>query len=208
MRATILAWPGSSPRAWGTQLHQHRTRSAGRFIPTGVGNTLAFWWARIGLAVHPHGRGEHLRCAATVRPEHGSSPRAWGTRFYAAQCALVDRFIPTGVGNTARPLPNRQSRSVHPHGRGEHRLALSVAQRLSGSSPRAWGTPNIQPVPAISIRFIPTGVGNTHGFCQRPSGNAVHPHGRGEHITPNDLSSSDTGSSPRAWGTPSTHRCR
>ena len=71
---------GSSPRAWGTHNHVSRLLVFERFIPTGVGNTLATSRAAVFESVHPHGRGEHLPAPTLIDPSNGSSPRAWGTR--------------------------------------------------------------------------------------------------------------------------------
>ena len=71
------------------------------------------------------------------------------------------RFIPTGVGNTKFWALSDRRDAVHPHGRGEHGRGAIGAVQFTGSSPRAWGT--LLPVHLLiaSIRFIPTGVGNT-----------------------------------------------
>ncbi len=53
-------------------------------------------------------------------------------------------------------------------------------------------------------RFIPTGVGNTQSRRVGWLHAAVHPHGRGEHTDSFVMGSRFCGSSPRAWGTPST----
>ena len=93
-----------------------------RFIPTGVGNTYGMWIAAGGAAVHPHGRGEHMTLDDVTVLIGGSSPRAWGTLYYAASPKQYGRFIPTGVGDTALNLNLSFALTVHPHGRGEHRL--------------------------------------------------------------------------------------
>ena len=58
-RCEIRAWPGSSPRTWGTQAFAAVVGVRVRFIPTHVGNTTI----------------EGALCHATA----GSSPRTWGT---------------------------------------------------------------------------------------------------------------------------------
>jgi len=50
-------------------------------------------------------------------------------------------------------------------------------------------------------RFIPTRVGNTRSPCPSPGRAAVHPHARGEHPEAMQKTLSESGSSPRAWGT-------
>ena len=91
----------------------------------------------------------------------GSSPRVWGTRGLAMGAASSARFIPTGVGNTEKASPTAWESSVHPHGCGEHIKQLILSKGTSGSSPRVWGTPGPVRWGLTSLRFIPTGVGNT-----------------------------------------------
>ena len=50
----------------------------------------------------------------------GSSPRVWGTLKPAQLMAFLNRFIPTGVGNTPGFDYDRFFFAVHPHGCGEH----------------------------------------------------------------------------------------
>ena len=80
------------------RLYQHyRVR---RFIPTCVGNTCARGIVCHGRSVHPHVRGEHNIRELVSRGCFGSSPRAWGTRVLSMGEELLERFIPTCVGNT------------------------------------------------------------------------------------------------------------
>ena len=181
-------------------MHQHRIPA--RFIPTGVGNTHRQQHGRACDAVHPHGRGEHRTGFDIMCSRIGSSPRAWGTHGRHEPPTSPDRFIPTGVGNTAIPGARSPAKPVHPHGRGEHLARRSDMARVAGSSPRAWGT--LAPVQSRQRghRFIPTGVGNTCDFRLRSRASQVHPHGRGEHVQFRAHQPPGDGSSPRAWGTP------
>ena len=131
----------------------------------------------------------------------GSSPRVWGTRHHADNGMAHFRFIPTGVGNTFRLWSIRRSRSVHPHGCGEHTTRVRTSPIRSGSSPRVWGTPDNPAVPSSTRRFIPTGVGNTTTPAACRSTTAVHPHGCGEHEVVCEVHTDEVGSSPRVWGT-------
>ena len=70
-------------------------------------------------SVHPRGRGERLLWADVFQTQHGSSPRARGTRLIGAVRAMVNRFIPAGAGNANAPSITDQSTAVHPRGRGE-----------------------------------------------------------------------------------------
>ena len=111
---------GSSPRAWGTRSSLVKRLASIRFIPTGVGNTSTHSYINLLVSVHPHGRGEHLKIYQLVLFYNGSSPRAWGTPASIILSACVNRFIPTGVGNTALLSLSFSANAVHPHGRGEH----------------------------------------------------------------------------------------
>ncbi len=75
---------GSSPRVWGILPLPSPVNRICRFIPTGVGNTLA----------------QFLKIAGG----DGSSPRVWGIQFIHGQIVPHRRFIPTGVGNTGLRL--------------------------------------------------------------------------------------------------------
>jgi len=90
---------------------------------------------------------------------------------------------------------------VHPHGCGERSIAVNPRPKVTGSSPRVWGTlSSISPV-ISRYRFIPTGVGNAHRLCGKRPGVSVHPHGCGERALFVDSNNSVSGSSPRVWGT-------
>ena len=95
---------GSSPRVWGTSL----------LDPS----------PRITTSVHPHACGEHVSNSKSHVTPSGSSPRVWGTCFKIIglicdhlgssprvwgtclrECVhrVVNRFIPTRVGNIRKP---------------------------------------------------------------------------------------------------------
>ena len=112
----------------------------------------------------------------------GSSPQAWGTRRREIGSRIVERFIPTGVGNTRKEF-----------------YGYSVP---FGSSPQAWGTRVTRWRGIGGLRFIPTGVGNTCFWGLWLSCLAVHPHRRGEHPVTRPILARGHGSSPQAWGTP------
>ena len=131
---------GSSPRAWGTPRRSLTNSAGARFIPTSVGNTSTAVASSTAGAVHPHERGEHQRRQWHPPPQRGSSPRAWGTLVRSGALADLERFIPTSVGNTMRPIPTPPGSTVHPHERGEHEFRSGLSEARIGSSPRAWGT--------------------------------------------------------------------
>ena len=136
----------------------------------------------------------------------GSSPRAWGILKRAVDQHLDDRFIPTCVGNTFSYYRVLVLRLVHPHVRGEYAKSRVLFIKRNGSSPRAWGIHNQLPCQKRKIWFIPTCVGNTLYTCKKRVCNLVHPHVRGEYLIISCSSSSNTGSSPRAWGILSSMR--
>ena len=152
---------GSSPRVWGTRGKQTCNRTAPRFIPTCVGNTLWGAQVRYPFPVHPHVCGEHEILATVKLITTGSSPRVWGTHHAVAASYRKIRFIPTCVGNTYRLQAGAISRPVHPHVCGEHDVAKVSDVRVGGSSPRVWGTLRSYALFIKTSRFIPTCVGNT-----------------------------------------------
>ncbi len=131
----------------------------------------------------------------------GSSPRAWGTLGSGGVWMYLHRFIPTGVGNASRRARQGDSRTVHPHGRGERAALYVETGGCYGSSPRAWGTLTPQSSPSSAVRFIPSGVGIAATSSFTAAACPVHPHGRGERVQRPDVEGGRGGSSPRAWGT-------
>ena len=152
---------GSSPHAWGTLFrYAHRGRED-RFIPTCVGNSQVRGGQVRKSAVHPHMRGELSSPTRRVSSSAGSSPHAWGTRVCSRHRRLPQRFIPTCVGNSLFVHLSPPAHPVHPHMRGELVTGSRSKAPRSGSSPHAWGTPVLERVPALAMRFIPTCVGNS-----------------------------------------------
>jgi len=152
---------GSSPRVWGTLMTGEILQDGTRFIPTGVGNTVARLSNLRFELVHPHGCGEHGFIYTVTAYSSGSSPRVWGTPPSFLNAIPITRFIPTGVGNTWAENESLNAKPVHPHGCGEHWAALYLYAWDVGSSPRVWGTPPDRANATANRRFIPTGVGNT-----------------------------------------------
>ncbi len=191
---------GSSPRAWGIQPQKRGAPHFHRFIPTGVGNTKLLRAFNCATTVHPHGRGEYSGSIPASLRIDGSSPRAWGIPPCPRPNLTRHGFIPTGVGNTCVLAPSWVVIKVHPHGRGEYVMVTLTYRPDQGSSPRAWGILS-EPSPNDStLRFIPTGVGNTGTLAVGTYLITVHPHGRGEYKPIGANPYPRNGSSPRAWG--------
>ena len=174
-----------------------------------MGNTWTGQVPTISATVHPHACGEHVLNYA--RPE------------------LVDRFIPTPVGNTSLSTTVSTLEPVHPHACGEHTPERKISLPRVGSSPRLWGTRPIQQGPVRRYLGSSPRLWGTLDRLQSCSNSlAVHPHACGEHAAlRSDLSDRaaavhphacgehvplvmpigiHNGSSPRLWGT--HYRCR
>ena len=151
--------------------------------------------------VHPHASGEHRPVRAVAVVQHGSSPREWGTYFLASYTSILQRFIPTRVGNIIHSYFSVRLFPVHPHASGEHLSFLSDSTSTSGSSPREWGTYFIHEKCNNAVRFIPTRVGNMDYITLRLDWIPVHPHASGEHENKENEKCLIIGSSPREWGT-------
>ena len=192
---------GSSPRARGTPPSIRPSSFHIRFIPAGAGNTRSRDGESDSRAVHPRGRGEHLRRQNVDQDKFGSSPRARGTLYASKQRSIGCRFIPAGAGNTIVLLPSQLLKSVHPRGRGEHHRQHKMNPPPIGSSPRARGTQRPIEREGRAHRFIPAGAGNTHCHTAGAVRSAVHPRGRGEHNCNLFHVDATRGSSPRARGT-------
>ena len=130
--------------------------------------------------VHPHVHGERSRSRAHSRGGIGSSPRTWGTRVRAGTARIVDRFIPTYMGNARISLRSMSARSVHPHVHGERRRLRRRGHDPAGSSPRTWGTPGNDALRRRLLRFIPTYMGNARSGAGSRTARSVHPHVHGE----------------------------
>ena len=193
--------PGSSLRAQGTPQHLTSLRPFRRFIPAGAGNTITGFASRIGDAVHPCGRREHLLASFFTRTGCGSSLRAQGTPCSPACSPVCLRFIPAGAGNTCVSPSSFNAWTVHPCGRREHVFVLWAFGARHGSSLRAQGTPDFSSGSMINSRFIPAGAGNTAGGQGISCGTTVHPCGRREHIPEQNGIPQPYGSSLRAQGT-------
>ena len=146
---------GSSPRTWGTPQIQNKPHSRCRFIPTYMGNAVCFAIELGFNPVHPHVHGERGRGEIVDYKKAGSSPRTWGTRRGAGPGRLLDRFIPTYMGNAC--------------------AICNKSNREPGSSPRTWGTPSPHVFIPLQKRFIPTYMGNAHPFLFQKGGRLLPP---------------------------------
>ena len=167
-----------------------------------MGNTERGRGRRHSRPVHPHVRGEYVGILRQLQPQGGSSPRAWGIPHAVLASDGLIRFIPTCVGNTDCGARWSLQNAVHPHVRGEYSTTGARLYSCGGSSPRAWGIHPSAPATLVTLRFIPTCVGNTVLLHETAGCVAVHPHVRGEYPSLGDVLVELVGSSPRAWGIP------
>mgnify|MGYP000304030873 CR=1 FL=1 len=105
------------------------------------------------------------------------------------------------MGNASGKAADNTPKSVHPHVHGERRAATFVPLHAIGSSPRTWGTHRRISTRRVSIRFIPTYMGNANRERCRSPISTVHPHVHGERAPGRPSSDERSGSSPRTWGT-------
>ncbi len=139
-RRYLCAGVGSSPRTWGTRDRRALQNFLLRFIPTYMGNASRHHHMHRYRPVHPHVHGERAASRAVWSESIGSSPRTWGTLYVPETCGVVNRFIPTYMGNAEKPGPRYWLWSVHPHVHGERALLRKARSITVGSSPRTWGT--------------------------------------------------------------------
>ena len=171
---------GSSPLARGKWTGPHTPQDPKGFIPTRAGKIIFRSQSQAFLAVHPHSRGENTDRTTVTGIAAGSSPLARGK--CAAVAWLEDSvgFIPTRAGKMRCINSQRCRVKVHPHSRGENRIAAGTALVGSGSSPLARGKLHLMVLGWCIVRFIPTRAGKIASLPSQPTTPGVHPHSRGE----------------------------
>ena len=178
---TLKAEGGLSPLARGTRANGARPPDNRRFIPAGAGNTLSVTHSSNYQPVYPRWRGEHPMGIRYDNTVYGLSPLARGTRGNGNRPRGRGRFIPAGAGNTMSGTMPRLSGPVYPRWRGEHPMDPTFAVCVTGLSPLARGTLQLDARMNLLTRFIPAGAGNTLLPAVLPLVNPVYPRWRGEH---------------------------
>ena len=105
------------------------------------------------------------------------------------------------MGNRLTSFGSCAASAVHPHRHGEQKCTDIVLDNRSGSSPQAWGTVQQRTKQGVTIRFIPTGMGNSFLHKLARVFAPVHPHRHGEQRRRLVFRCARLGSSPQAWGT-------
>ncbi len=137
------------------------------------------------LSVHPHIRGD-IEIGTLFRPPLGGSPpHTWGHCDLKTFHGLCDRFTPTYVGTLRGKEGKVLLCPVHPHIRGDIVSAALRDSRLTGSPPHTWGHYPHSIEGEIIGRFTPTYVGTFPKFHCLHRATAVHPHIRGDIMSPN-----------------------
>ena len=199
---------GSSPRARGTLRPSRLSFFALRIIPASAGNTGSLSLRSTTKPDHPRERGEHINAISLPTPFDGSSPRARGTPWRPDADHRQRRIIPASAGNTYRGRRSRVNSTDHPRERGEHPNRVTSPDSADGSSPRARGTPNGAHNQPFRRRIIPASAGNTDLRKTNEANVPDHPRERGEHTANSPAIATESGSSPRARGTPCVHSFR
>ena len=150
---------------------------------------------------HPRVCGEHRVLAAVLAMIEGSSPRMRGTQSTSSKSDHCRGIIPAYAGNTFPVKLIEWPKRDHPRVCGEHVSAISLAVRLTGSSPRMRGTLRLRCCPLPSIGIIPAYAGNTSSLISRPPLTRDHPRVCGEHTRKPSSTATPPGSSPRMRGT-------
>ncbi len=197
---------GLSPLARGTRRINSQVQRPARFIPAGAGNTLSVTHSSNYQPVYPRWRGEHPMGIRYDNTVYGLSPLARGTRGNGNRPRGRGRFIPAGAGNTMSGTMPRLSGPVYPRWRGEHPMDPTFAVCVTGLSPLARGTLQLDARMNLLTRFIPAGAGNTRRMIDEVKIQAVYPRWRGEHDARIRSWFCHYGLSPLARGTPTFRR--
>ena len=129
----------SSPRAWGCFPHGDYARHYGRVFPTCVGVFPARGPPCFMLRRLPHVRGGVSRPCRGPTPYAQSFPRAWGCFWGRLRSGSALWVFPTCVGVFPSTYCDSALLPSLPHVRGGVSLVTGSVDKLSGSSPRAWG---------------------------------------------------------------------
>ena len=222
MRASNMAFCGSSPLARGLRGPAEPAARAnriiparagftstsrcsikgGRIIPARAGFTQPPASARRPRADHPRSRGVYSRASQQTSQRVGSSPLARGLRHQLSAPLPGPRIIPARAGFTRRSSSRSSHRWDHPRSRGVYASVERRAVLRPGSSPLARGLPRWSAVRPETPGIIPARAGFTHHCRNHNRRHPDHPRSRGVYKTRCSSSSRAFGSSPLARGLP------
>ena len=152
---------GTSPRMRGKLRQWVTPPCLGRNIPAYAGKTSACAPHYQRNAEHPRVCGENMRRIWPVSKQLGTSPRMRGKPSDCSPNHRTTRNIPAYAGKTAGLLRCPRPDTEHPRVCGENASVNSVADPISGTSPRMRGKPSGFPGPALRTRNIPAYAGKT-----------------------------------------------
>ena len=171
-------------------------------IPAYAGNTGISNLLRENCRDHPRVCGEHNGVQAILTTDKGSSPRMRGTHGLSTSAKCNGGIIPAYAGNTYWKLHELYVRRDHPRVCGEHPIFDRWPVRVTGSSPRMRGTPELQRHHRRNFGIIPAYAGNTALIRHYEQNLGDHPRVCGEHLKTVRILCHVSGSSPRMRGTP------
>ena len=161
--------------------------------------------ALVGLrGIIPAYAGSTEEWCADIDAEWGSSPRMRGAHRVCDELRKRNGIIPAYAGSTVLLRRHITAPTDHPRVCGEHDLADDMGWAFPGSSPRMRGARRYGRGARPRARIIPAYAGST------PSRRAIwaltqdHPRVCGEHSAMERLVSTETGSSPRMRGAPTS----
>ena len=109
-------------------------------------------------------------------------------------------LIPAHAGKTEEGRGEEGAGGAHPRSRGENIAALSIEDRLLGSSPLTRGKRCCSLTTLVSIGLIPAHAGKTGSGSGLRCGGRAHPRSRGENRSPKMTINNALGSSPLTRG--------
>ena len=195
--------PGISPPAWGSPNNCARTETLSGYIPTCVGQPLHLRHSPRSQWVYPHLRGAAVIRGRAEYVQVGISPPAWGSPPARRRRMSMSGYIPTCVGQPEFLLKLVCLKQVYPHLRGAAMPGYWKADGFGGISPPAWGSPELDLLDFVRLRYIPTCVGQPLTFQVWTLLNKVYPHLRGAACGTTISRTLHRGISPPAWGSPS-----
>ena len=191
---------GSSPRGRGKLDRAEEVLEGDRLIPAWAGKTRPWPRPTLPTRAHPRVGGENFRITRSRSSGPGSSPRGRGKHPASAARRADPGLIPAWAGKTGAAAAAAALSWAHPRVGGENEVAVRVASRAAGSSPRGRGKQRHTTKTLTFVRLIPAWAGKTTLYFVVPLVRQAHPRVGGENLTVESGSLVLEGSSPRGRG--------
>ena len=153
---------GSSPRVRGKPRPLRPRDMEARLIPARAGKTGGGRGGGFVHGAHPRACGENRPTTRASAASAGSSPRVRGKLSNFPDPEFMPRLIPARAGKTASLSRVWCPGWAHPRACGENVAALSIEDRLLGSSPRVRGKRRPPRARRPQSGLIPARAGKTH----------------------------------------------